>query len=282
MSVTSTSKPPGFTLIELLVSMVISALVVSAIYGVYTSMLQTTVNETDIVDVQQELRIVSNYISRDIRMAGVLLPSTDNAVTSATSSASLTLQTASNKYAYAVVASDLDVEAGSSASCTLTVTSGSMLAHFSKNDTVRIIRPQSHERLGSADYTVLSVADTESAIAGTTTATITLNPLGNSDELTIKAGDVIGGVASGAGNPTTISWSLSDKTLQRTSDSNTAEDVLDNVSSLSFEYFDDSGATTTSADDVAAIRITLAMVADRQLKNNARERQLSTLVYLRN
>ena len=276
------SNNQGFTLIELLVSMVISALVVSSIYGVYSSMLTTTANESDIVDVQQELRIVSNYISRDIRMAGVLLPSSDNAILSATSSASLTLQSASNNYAYAVIASDLDVAAGTSSSCTVTVTSGSMLAHFAKGDTIRIIRPQSHEQLGDADYTVLSIADPESAIAGTTTATITLNPLGNTDELTLKSGDVIVAVSSGAGNPTTISWSLNDTTLQRSSDSSTAEDILDNVTSLSFEFFDDSGAATTTADDVAAIRITLAMVADRQIKGSDRERQLSTLVYLRN
>ena len=60
----------GFSLIEVMVSMVISGLVISGIYAVYTIQQRTYTVQEQITEMQQKIRSAMDFMARDIRMAG--------------------------------------------------------------------------------------------------------------------------------------------------------------------------------------------------------------------
>jgi prepilin-type N-terminal cleavage/methylation domain-containing protein len=65
----------GFTLIELLVGVVLSSLVVLALYTLLSAQNKVYVAQDDISEMQQNLRIAMERISRDLTMAGYGKPS---------------------------------------------------------------------------------------------------------------------------------------------------------------------------------------------------------------
>ncbi len=65
----------GFTLIELLVGVVLSSLIALALYNLLTSQNRTYTLQDDASEMQQNLRIASEKMSRDLTMAGFGKPS---------------------------------------------------------------------------------------------------------------------------------------------------------------------------------------------------------------
>jgi len=63
-------KNSGFTLVELLITMVISSIVVGGAYGVFRSQQKAYRNQEEVVDIQQNLRAGSFYLTDEIRLAG--------------------------------------------------------------------------------------------------------------------------------------------------------------------------------------------------------------------
>jgi prepilin-type N-terminal cleavage/methylation domain-containing protein len=74
-----TSKPPkpwklgqkGFSLIELMVAMAVSAIVLAAIVGVYTTLSRSYTTQNVAADVQETLRAGMDIIAEDLMMAGL-------------------------------------------------------------------------------------------------------------------------------------------------------------------------------------------------------------------
>jgi type IV pilus assembly protein PilW len=60
----------GFSLVELLVAMVLSGLVISAIYTVFTAQRETYYTQEQVAEMQQNVRSAIDIISREVRMAG--------------------------------------------------------------------------------------------------------------------------------------------------------------------------------------------------------------------
>jgi prepilin-type N-terminal cleavage/methylation domain-containing protein len=60
----------GLTLIELLVAMVISAILIGAVYRTFINQQNTYVVQEQVVDMQQNVRVAINRMMREIRMAG--------------------------------------------------------------------------------------------------------------------------------------------------------------------------------------------------------------------
>jgi prepilin-type N-terminal cleavage/methylation domain-containing protein len=293
------NKKAGFTLIEMLVAIAVSAIAFSGIYSVYSTMMTTTINESDVVDTQQELRLAVDYLSRDIKMAGFLIPVNKDAIDTGSSSTSLNLQTVTDTYAFAVIDEDVDL-AVSKIDCTLSIATPTMLSPFEQDDRVRIIRPVTMSLIGECEdpendtetcpedvtFTIKAVDDIDDTIAGSAAGEIDLYDLDNSDELAIRAGDLLFAVDDESNDyPMKINWNLNGTTLERTRDDGSTATIIENVSSLSFDYLDENGSAKTDlteTDDIAAVRITLAAVSDGQLDGSDRERELSTIVYLRN
>jgi prepilin-type N-terminal cleavage/methylation domain-containing protein len=68
------NKSSGFTLIELLVVMSMLAVVVAAVYSLYLTHMRTAYSHDEVVEVEQNLRIAMDAITRDLKMAGLLVP----------------------------------------------------------------------------------------------------------------------------------------------------------------------------------------------------------------
>jgi type IV pilus assembly protein PilW len=60
----------GFTLVELMIAMVISAIVMAAIYSVYYTQQKSYLAQEQVAAMQQNLRAGMSIMTRDIRMAG--------------------------------------------------------------------------------------------------------------------------------------------------------------------------------------------------------------------
>ena len=64
----------GFTLIELMVALVLSFILVGAIYGTFTSQQKSYTVQDQVAEAQQNARMAMNILMRDIRMAGYGMP----------------------------------------------------------------------------------------------------------------------------------------------------------------------------------------------------------------
>jgi len=67
------SNEKGFTLIELLMVAVMLGLVMMAVYSIFTTSKRSANTQDDVVEVQQNLRIAMDNITRDIRNAGFMI-----------------------------------------------------------------------------------------------------------------------------------------------------------------------------------------------------------------
>lgn len=63
----------GFTLVEVLVVTVIMGVIMGAVYSLYITNQHTSYTQDETVEVQQNLRIAMDMVSRDLRMAGMLV-----------------------------------------------------------------------------------------------------------------------------------------------------------------------------------------------------------------
>jgi prepilin-type N-terminal cleavage/methylation domain-containing protein len=64
----------GFTLVEMMMVLGIFSLVSTALYGLYITHLRTASHHDQLLEVQQNMRIALDSISRDLLMAGMLTP----------------------------------------------------------------------------------------------------------------------------------------------------------------------------------------------------------------
>ena len=62
----------GFTLVELLVTMVVSSIIMAAIYSVYAGLTRSYTTQNVAADAQQAVRATIDFMAEDIMMAGLL------------------------------------------------------------------------------------------------------------------------------------------------------------------------------------------------------------------
>jgi prepilin-type N-terminal cleavage/methylation domain-containing protein len=75
----------GFTLVELMVTMVITGILIAALYGVYNIQKKSYHSQEQVMDMQQNLRASMEFMTKEIRMAGYDLSGTARAaITAAT------------------------------------------------------------------------------------------------------------------------------------------------------------------------------------------------------
>ena len=70
------SVPKGFTIIELMVALVLSFILVGAIYQTFTSQQKAYTVQDQVAETQQNARMAMNILVRDMRMAGYGMPDT--------------------------------------------------------------------------------------------------------------------------------------------------------------------------------------------------------------
>jgi prepilin-type N-terminal cleavage/methylation domain-containing protein len=63
-------KQTGLTLIELLVALTISSIIIAAAYRTFTSQHKVYEVQSDVMEMQQSVRVAMDILARDVRMAG--------------------------------------------------------------------------------------------------------------------------------------------------------------------------------------------------------------------
>ncbi|SHJ34971.1 prepilin-type N-terminal cleavage/methylation domain-containing protein [Malonomonas rubra DSM 5091] len=291
----------GFTLVELLVVTVVAGLAIVGMYATYSSTQKTTVNQENLVDVQQNLRVSLNLIDKDIKMAEALVPAGTTGIAVGSNATTLNLVTASAFYAFARIADDEEVTLAET-SQQFDINVPTSVDRFEVGDTVRIIRPQD----GAQPFDPVNDASNNNELLVTavdrTGPTITIGNFSHTTSLQYKEGDIIALVndANDAPDPSTIVWDLNGTDLRRNDGDNdddgsgtldadeTGPDIIVNdIASIAFDYLlEDStevtAPTAAQLEDIRAVRVTLTANATRQLDGQVRARSLSSITYLRN
>lgn len=286
----------GFSLIELVIVCAMLGIVMAAIFTLYQTHQRTAYTQEEVVEVQQNLRIAMDSITRDIKMAGFLVPLTPaviNPIASFTNGAtnadpdSITINTASESGVYARIDAGTTSTAGGDTIFTVASTDSTDGFNTTTNKNVRIIRPQD----GSQPITIL--ANQIMAVNGTTATTLTI---ATSEAVNFLNGDMIVRTTAGAANPNTVQYAYSAAAVGTTCTSNcltrvangTTNVVANNITNLQFSYILDDNTETDAPADMSTIRavrvtITGATVTTTALSGGqAKTRQIASVVRIRN
>lgn len=280
----------GFTLVELLFVVAILGVVMGAMFTLYQTHQRSAITQEEVVEVQQNLRVSMESITRDLEMAGFLVPSGRNPLEAATAT-SLTINTASAVGRHARINADATTVATETI---FTVDSPEAVDIFDNGDYVRIIRPQDRSQPITGPLTVNGVSRTTPSLKISTTAGIE-----------VKRGDVIVRTTDDAFNPNTIVYSLGDSatlgvlcpagqfciarmTNEGTPDQDT-QIVANNIKAagLQFSYRMKDGTETSAPADrsqIRAVRVTISgeTVTTVALSGAAKEREVTSVVAIRN
>jgi len=319
---TSPRDEHGFTMIEVLVVAALIGVVVSAIYSLYLTTLKYGNKQSDITEVQQNLRIAMDSIAGDLRLAGVLVPVTAGPFTAGvlgTYSTSLTINSASpdGVFARITIAKSSSAYANFSAAVASEVPSGTNPTNTSRTDTdvfksgdqVRIVRPVDNSQ-PFVNYTCLVVSSLNTARPSVTmtrpggaafAAGVNIN---SGDMIAKEAGThaydtILYSLVTNASNsncPAALPNTPTIQCLERSINGKKPGDIIaTNISSMRFSYIDNTAShNETNAPatlpftipNILAVRVTLQAGTSATVNTAAGEkssvRQLSTVVKLRN
>jgi prepilin-type N-terminal cleavage/methylation domain-containing protein len=296
----------GFTLVELLIVTFMLGMVMTALYSVYTSHQRTAYTSDETVEVQQNLRIAIDSISRDIRTAGLLLQT--GVTTSVTGTSAISAGTTASKiYISSGCPSGIITRLTPSPSPQIAtvspnqfpVDSDGTLNAFSSNDYVRIIHPIDKNQPGGTQriYKVTGV----NTISNVITLTTVSGPEPNL--VNFNTGDVICKLTSSTtlAPPNTIQYYLGNggtcptgqQCLVKVDETGQNNVIAQNMANLQFQYLLDgyplpnetSAPTTTTLTTIRAVRVTVTgqTAATVALSGNVpKTRQMETLIQIRN
>ncbi|MRR05781.1 MAG: prepilin-type N-terminal cleavage/methylation domain-containing protein [Deltaproteobacteria bacterium] len=287
----------GFTLVEILVVIAIMGLVMASIYSVYLTNMKSAYTQEEVVEVQQNLRIAMDSITKDIRMAGMLVPTSTPPIASgfANYSSIIPLNMASARGIYARI--DAAPTLGTSDTVTCIVESEEAVDVFTANpgNPVRIFRPVDCSQPFSTTYSV--TATDQSAQSLTLRRDDSVNFAAGD---VLKRGDMIAMTGPGAPDPNTVEYSAVDggavvngvtcpqnqRCIVRNANG-TADIIASNISSLRFAYIYDDYTETASPTDlgnVRAVRVTITgqTAETALLSGGSKTRQLTSIVKIHN
>ena len=302
----------GFTLVELLVVTAIIGIVIGSVYSLYLTQLKSAYQQDEALDVQQNLRLAMDAITKDLRMAGMLVPISGTITTplSAISnnySTSVQINTRSPEGIYSRITVG-QTTAGSSSNFLTTVDSAdavnSFIATLKPTDRIRIVRPFDNSLpMGPPSYATYTSFSLDLANTNTITPQISITRNGG----TIAAGIVINPgdmFAKGAGTGATDSIVYSIVTggncpagscLGRQVNPpsplpapTAAEIVASNLSRLRFSYIYDVGNESNApasfqTNTIKAVRVTINGATTATLHGDAAKyRQVTSVIALRN
>jgi len=260
----------GFTLVELIIVMGILGIVITAVYSLYLTHERSAYTQDEVVEVQQNVRIAMDSITRDIRNAGTLIPRIDNPATvtnienSSVGSAgpnSVSLNMASSQEGYAWVTADLYL-AGTTSDFTLNVDSTTSLGNFTTGDIVRIMRPELMTEATGTTGSLYSV----SSISTSPGPSVNLHYISASGiqpnaSTPFKRGDVIAKVTNaspGYVNPNMVAYGLGvggscpvGQTCIIRTENGVSNVIATNIANLTFTYIMDD-ATNTEVNQIPA------------------------------
>jgi prepilin-type N-terminal cleavage/methylation domain-containing protein len=303
----------GFTLIELLMVSAMLGIVMGAMYSLYTAHQRNAYTSDETVEVQQNLRIAVDSISRDLRKAGLLLQTniTGTSPISAGSTPSMiSISSGCPSGIITRITPTPSPKIGTASPNMFIVDNDGSVSAFSNNDYVRIIRPVDKTQPGGTDriYQVAGTPGVNSITLNTVTGFPDPNNVG------FNTGDVIcklTSVATPATNtpvpPITIQYYLGNtgtcpvgqvclmRVDQAGTTNSTTNVIAQNMSNngLQFQYLLDgyplpnetSAPTVTTLSTIRAVRVTVMGQTAQTVAlsgNIPKTRQMETLIQIRN
>jgi Tfp pilus assembly protein PilW len=300
----------GFSIVELLMVVAMLGLVMGAFQGLYVAHQRSATTETEVIDVQQNLRIGIDKMARDISMSGFMVSGADPVavvVNNASPTAdSVTLNTGAESLVSATVdtaTSDVTVAAGNFLDLAVMAFNGSVGGFETADENVASVRIVNYrgEPLGvGTTFTVIQVSPAAVA-CGVVPAPCMRLSADIAGTGTVARGDTIvkTSVAGAEAFPHTVTYAvaacpapLAGNCLMRTTVPGTAggDVVATNVSDFQLSYLLDgttevAAPTAAQLSSVRAVRVTLsgqlvdtAAVAGGNLKT----RTLTSIIAIRN
>ena len=233
MKKTTFKNQAGITLIELLVVMGIFGIVMGAIYSLYAAHQRSAYTQDEVVEVQQNLRIGIDSITRDVRMAGILvpyipvtqvqmppvqlasdatgtmqpLPAPDNV---RSDDMTLNAVSASATFARVTPLSNASTYIVTAATFSMSVDSAVSVDAFNVNDYVRIVRPQdkSEPKLPAEPLLTGRVYRVTGKNRNVPELGLTINTGNNPTNINLNKGDMICKTESPYTYPNTVRYCL--------------------------------------------------------------------------
>jgi prepilin-type N-terminal cleavage/methylation domain-containing protein len=248
----------GMTLVEVLVVAAILGVVVMAVMSLFIPTVQNTAVQTEVSDVQSNLRLAIDRMTDDLLTAGFLMdgaaPSINNDATG------FTIQTR-------LVGSGF----GRTTAATgdkITLAQEAMLTSFPQGSSLRLFNPSDPTAGSSQIYEVKNVDADDPEL--------TIEPTINSS---LGSGSlVVVSVAPGAPLIQTIRYQFEDGTLTRTVNNGQKQFLARGIDDVSFDYW-------PTPTEVRRVDINLTGVTEERIVNGAptqKTRELRTSVTLRN
>jgi prepilin-type N-terminal cleavage/methylation domain-containing protein len=290
----------GFTLVEMLMVALMLGIVMGAMYSIYISHQRTAYTSDETVEVQQNLRIAIDSISRDIRTAGLLLPPGSTPISSGTAT-TITLSSGCPTAIITRITPSTPPQLGLAAQNQFAIDSDGSGSSFNDQDYVRVIHPSS--RLAPGAINVLY------QVHGNPTNLITLNTIspisGPVPGVNFNTGDVICKLSSSITPlaPNTIQYYVGNvgtcpvgqQCLLRVDENNTTNVIAQNIANngLQFQYLLDrypqpnetNAPASTDLSVVRAVRVTVIgqTVSTVGLSGYIpKTREMETIIQLRN
>jgi prepilin-type N-terminal cleavage/methylation domain-containing protein len=315
---TRQSDQAGFSLVEMLIVLGILGVVLGAINSLYIAHQRSATVEGEVVDIQQNLRLAMEQMTRDISMAGFLVSGADPVfavVNNASPTAdSVTLNTGSESLVAATINTSspaVNVAAGGVLDLAVMAEGGS-IGGFEASDVTaaaeaRIVNYRTEPLGAGTRFTVLEVNPGTNAadlVCGAVAA-----PCIELRAITAGSGSILRGdsivkssVAGGAqGFPQTVQYSvaacpapLAGNCLMRTTvpaPTGGAQVVATNVSDVQFRYLLDGttevdAPTAAQMSSIRAVRVSISgQLVDTLAASdggNLKTRTLSTIIAIRN
>ncbi|MDD4129602.1 MAG: prepilin-type N-terminal cleavage/methylation domain-containing protein [Desulfuromonadaceae bacterium] len=307
----------GFSLVEILVVIAMLGIVMGAVYTLFITHQRTAYTSDETVEVQQNLRIAMDAVTKDLRMAGMLVNAISTTPIMATTdntgpkdptadlipgpdpglgaespgSDTVTMSMISASGVYARVSADAMDVATLLVIPAIGAQQAADAALFIAGDLVSIIRPFDTSRLNAATYVV----------SATTASSITFT---NNVVEDVKVGDVlakINNLPAGAGltpYPNTVQYAVVNNgvagcpanqfCLARTANGDPAVIVAQNIADFQLRYVLDDNSVTAAPTDRTLIKSVIVTIwgetaTTRGMSGDIPKiRQLSSLVNLRN
>jgi len=217
----------GFTLLELVIAVAIATMIAAAILQIFQGSMSQVTHATSLEDAQSSARVGLDQLATELRLIGSYydgIAGAGNAITTATPT-TLTFR------------ADIDADTVSGTTeATLTAASGSTTLTVSQNASAF----NTYTTSASNDYAYVANGSTREVrrVSSVSGSTVTLaSALTNS----YPVGSNVRSVELVA-----YAFVASAKTLTRTLGGNTGDTVLDNVTALTFTYYDNSGTQLAS------------------------------------
>ena len=257
----------GLTLIELLVALTISSILIAGIYRTFIGQQKTYTVQEQVVDVQQNLRAVTNKMIREIRMAGFGNVSDVSPV---------------NGFPQVITMTPSDI----------TIVGAFKQIRDASGNPITIVSTNANQiTLSAATSALNGDLNKYLSIGGIGSYTVTNQPTGTTNVLTLDRTpkNAVGAYLYKVQAVTyAVGYTDGKPVLQRNGNDGTGpEDLAGNIESLQFEYLDKDGNVTAIAGNVRRIRLTVTAKTetidpDLQGGDGYRRRTISSSIQLRN